>query len=160
MKKILILTGGYWGGWKIAEIVENFLSKYCETVTLVFIDDKWIFNIKWKKISIRALLNFPFPWLWYIEIVHHIINTIKYIKKEKPDIVIWVGSYYNLLWLVAKKFLDFKLLLTQHEHITSRKANIPKLSSYHLVFFMVRRLIWNNRILCVSNEVRLDTIKY
>lgn len=156
----MILTWRCWWWWKIAGIVENFLSKHYETVTLVCFDDKWIFDIKWKKIRIWPLFNFSFPWLWYIEIIHQIINTIKYIKKEKPSIVIWFGSYYNLLWLVAKKFLDFKLLLTQHEHISSQKSILPKLSSYHLIYFMIRRLIWNNKILCVSDEVRSDTIKH
>lgn len=160
MKKVLILTGGFWWGWKIAEIVENFLSKHCETVTLVCFDDKWVFNIKWKKISIGTFFNLWFPWVWYIELIYHTINVIKYIKKEKPDIVIWVWSYYNFLWLIARKFLNFKLLLTQHEHITTRKANSPILASYNLVFFMVRVLIWNKKIVCVSNDVKLDAIKY
>ena len=160
MKKALILTGGYWWGWKIAEIVENFLSKYYETVTLVCFDDKGVFNIKWKKISIGTIFNFWFPWVWYIELIHHIINVIKHIKEEKPDVVIWVWSYYNFLWLIAGKFFNFKLLLTQHEHITTRKANSPILASYNLVFFMVRILIWNNKIVCVSNEVKSDAIKY
>ena len=162
MKKILILTiwFDWWWVWKIASIVENFLNKSHETTTLVFFEDKWIFNIKWKKINIWTLSNFSFPWRWYIELIPHIIKTIKHIQKEKPDVVIWVWTYCNLLWLIAKKFQKFKLLLTQHEHITSRKNNTSIFSIYNLIYFMTKIMIWNNKIVCVSNEVKFDTIQH
>lgn len=163
MKKILILTlwFDWWWSWKIAAILENFLNKSYETVTLVFFKDTWVFKLKWKKINIPSLLlKHPFPWRWYIELMLHIIKTIKYVKKEKPDIVIWAWSYCNVLWLIAKKFFKFKLLLTQHEHITSRKNNTSRFSIYNMVFLVTKKLILNNKIVCVSNTVRSDTIKY
>ena len=161
MKKILILTVwfNWWGSWKIAALMENFLNKSYKTVTVVFSKDTKIFKIRWKKINVWNLFNFSFPWWWYIQLIFHIISTIKYIKKEKPDIVIWIWTYWNFLWLVARKFLRFKLLLSQHEHITSRKSNLSTLELYNFIFLMTRVLIWNNKIICVSDEVRSDTIK-
>lgn len=161
MKKILILTIGFdwWGSWKMAALMENFLNKSYDTTTLVFYNDTWVFRLKWKKININTFSKLNFPWIWYIAPIPHIISTIKYIKKEKPDIVISVWTYCNFLWLVAKKFLNFKLLLSQHEHITSRKEKDSMLSSYNLIFYMIKKLIWNNKIICVSNECKLDTVK-
>ena len=120
--KIVILTVWFdwWWSWKIASLMENFLNKNHETITLVYFEDKWIYDIKWKKINIPSIFTLSFPWRWYIELIAHIIYTIKYIKIENPDIVIWIWTYCNLLWLIAKKIYNFKLLLTQHEHITSR----------------------------------------
>ena len=139
--------------------MENFLNKNHETITLVYFEDKWIYDIKWKKINIPSIFTLSFPWRWYIELIAHIIYTIKYIKIENPDIVIWIWTYCNLLWLIAKKIYNFKLLLTQHEHITSRKINTPKLLVYNLIYFITKKIIWDNKIICVSNEVRWDTIK-
>ena len=162
MKKILILTVWFdWGwSWKIASIIENFLNKTYETVTLVFFEDKWFYNIKWKKTNIWTFFNFWFPLSWCIEIIYHIISTIKYIKNERPDVVIWIWTYCNLLCLISRKFLKFKLLLSQHEHITTQISSISKLSPFRLVFLMIKLLIWNNKIICVSNSVKLDTINY
>ena len=143
----------------MAALMENFLNKSYDTTTLVFYNDTWVFRLKWKKININTFSKLNFPWIWYVAPIPHIISTIKYIKKEKPDIVIAVWTYCNFLWLVAKKFLNFKLLLTQHEHISSRKAKDFILSSYNLIFYMIKKLIWNNKIVCVSEEVKKDVIK-
>ena len=162
MEKILILTVWFdgWWSWKMAAIMENFLSKSYKTETLVFGEDSWVYHLKWKKIILKTIFKHPFPWRWYIELILHIFKTLRYIKKEKPDIVIWVWSYCNLLWVTAKKILNFKLLLTQHEHISSRKNNTSVLSVYNLIFFLTKKLIWNNKIICVSNEVKSDTINF
>ncbi len=162
MKKILILAlwFNWWWAWKIAALMENFLSESYETTTLIFFDDTWVFHIKWKKININIFPKKSFPWLWYILLIPHIISTIKHIKKEKPDIVISIWTYCNFLWLVAKKFVKFKLLLTQHEWISARKAIETKISSLNLIFHIIKKLIWNNKIVCVSDEVRIDSIKH
>lgn len=160
-KKILIITLwlDWWWAWKIAALLENLLNSYYETVTLVLFHDLWIFPIKWKKINIWAFWKKEFPWRGYIALIPHIINTIRYIKKEKPNIVIWAWTYGNFLWLIAKRFSNYKLLLTQHEHITSYSSCIPVFALFNLMFFVIKRLIWDTKIVCVSDEVRLDTIK-
>lgn len=161
MKKILIVTSWFeWAWWgKMGAILENFLNKSYETVTLVCFEDKWIFDIKWKKINLWFLFNSWFPWRWYLELLPHIIGTIKYIKKEKPNIVIWIWTYCNFLCLIAHLFLKFKLLLTQHEHISTQKATMWLFNLYRIIFYLTKKIIWDTKIVCVSNEVKNDTIK-
>lgn len=160
-KKIMILTSGFewtWG-WRIASIMENYFYDKYQTVTLVSFYDKWIFPIKWKKINIWTFWKKEFPGRAYIALPIHIFNTIRYIKKEKPDIVIWIWTYNNFLWLVAKRFIKFKLLLTQHEHITTKIKSDATFTD-KVLFKLNKKLIWNTNIVCVSKEVKNDTIKY
>ena len=164
MKKILILTmfwsWGWWWAWKMASILENHLFEKYKTVTLVAFYDWWIFPIKWKKISIGTFWKNSFPWKWYFVLLPHIINTIRYIKKEKPDYVIGMWFYCNFLWLCAKRFLNFKLLLTQHEHLTTQMKNIKWYTVDGIVLYTIKKLIWKTKIVCVSKEVQRDAIEY
>ena len=161
-KKILILTTWNCGwSWKMTSIMENYFSeKNYETVTLVAFYDRWIFPIKWKKINIWTFWKKSFPGRWYLMLLLHIINTIRYINKEKPDYVIGVSCYCNFLWLCAKRFLDFKLLLTQHEYLTTRMKNVKKYQVDWLVLYAIKKLIWKTKIVCVSEAVQKDIIQY
>lgn len=159
MKKIIIITCWFeWTWWgKIASLLENHFSKSYETVTLVWFYDKNIFPIKWKKYSLWAFGKESFPWRSYIGLLPHLYNTMKYIYKEKPDAVVCIGTYCNFLWLIANIFLKFKLLLTQHEHITTQKKSASLLDK--LIIYIVGKLINWNIILAVSNVVKDDLIK-
>lgn len=161
MKKLCIITCWFeWTWWwRIASILENAFSKEYETVTLIWFHDKKIFPIKWKKLYLWHFWKKEFPWRWWIALIPHIINTIRYLHNEKPGIVITIWTYCNFLWLVAQKFLKFKLLLTQHEHITTKiKTDATLLDK--ILFKLNKYLISNNHIVCVSKEVLKDTIRF
>ena len=161
MKKILFIAGWFeWRGWgKIASIMENYFSEKYDTVTLITFCDWWFFPIRWKKIYIWSIWKKSFPGRGYIALFFHILNTIRYIRYEKPDIVICIWSYNNFLWLLAKKFFSFKLLLTQHEHITL-KIKLYALLLDKIIFRLNKYLIWDTNIVCVSKEVMEDTVNY
>jgi glycosyltransferase involved in cell wall biosynthesis len=161
MRKILFIADWFdWRWWwKIASLMENYFSKKYNTVTLVAFFDSWFFPIKWKKINIWSLWKKPFPWRGYLCLLIHLINIFRNIKVEKPDIVICIWSYSNFLWLFAKRFFNFKLLLTQHEHITL-KSKIYATLLDKMIFKFNKYLIWNSKIVCVSNEIKEDTVNY
>ncbi len=161
MRKIAFITCWFeWTWWwRIASILENYFSKENETITLIWFHDNHVFNVLWKKLYLWRFWNKYFPWRWWIAIIPHIINTIRFLYKEKPDIVIWIWSYCNFLWLIAQKFLKIKLLLTQHEHITTKISSDATMLD-KIEFKIIKKLINNNKIVCVSKEVMEDTIKY
>lgn len=161
MKKILFISGWFDGRGigKICSIMENYFAKKYETVTLVPFYDWEIFPIVWKKINIWSFWKKPFPGRGYLCLFTHLINIIKIIKIEKPDIVICIWSYSNSLWLIVRKFIKFKLLLTQHEHLTLR-SKISAGSLEKMLIKLNKYLIWNTKIVCVSNEIMEDTVKY
>jgi len=161
MKKLCIVTCWFewtWG-WRIASILENSLSENYKTTTLIWFYDKGIYPIKWKKLYLGKYWKKEFPLRWWIALIPHIINTIRYLRKEQPDVVMSIGSYCNFLWLIAQKFLKFKLLLTQHEHISTKLKNN---STYldRIQISIIKKLIGKNKIVCVSHEVLNDTVKY
>ena len=161
MKKLCIITCWFewtWG-WRIASILENSLSENYKTTTLIWFYDKGIYPIKWKKLYLGKFWKKEFPLRWWIALIPHIVNTIRYLHKEQPDVVMSIWSYCNFLWLIAQKFLKFKLLLTQHEHITSKLKNGASMME-KMIFSLNKELIWSTKIVCVSKNVMEDTIKF
>ena len=73
--------------------------------------------------------------------------------------VICVWTYNNFLWLVARRFVKFKLLLTQHEHITT-KLNSDATLIDKVQYKSIKYLINDKEIVCVSKEVMEDIIKF
>lgn len=162
MKKLLIIT--FWfewtWWWKIAQVLENKLSKKFKTVTLIWGIDKGIYNIIWKKYYIwKFIWNKEFPLRWLISLFRHIINTIRYIRIENPDIVMAIWTYSNFLWLIAQKLLKIKLVLTQHESLIIYKWN-NHLSTNWLIIKRIKKFIWKNKIICVSKKIMSEIINY